>query len=284
MNKWLIIYGRQQCHLYISFLFSSRLTISATYKTFIKCYIESLCLYYVSSTLSTSSWFVINVKIMITQEDSSSEGTYELGFRKQPRARALSLARKESIRVGSESLHSRRPFWARRRASDTDEGEREREREKGGWEVAQGDRENDGHLRSVPRSLVHSLTHSPLSRFYSLSSLCAFNLPGGRQMFAPLPLDRTTRLSLLFFLLLHLRVSSRHFLFPLARPFPLRTFCTLLCRPSIEDPSLPSSSSRIYWLTLTIKNSRADSTREKEREKAWNPSRMVICRGQKIAA
>lgn len=45
----------------------------------------------------------------------------------------------------------------------------------------------------LARSFIHLLTL--LSRFYSLSSLCAFNLPGGRQMFAPLPLDRTTRLS-----------------------------------------------------------------------------------------
>jgi len=73
------------------------------------------------------------------------------------------------------------------------EREREREKEEGECEVEQGDRENDGHLRSVPRSFIHLLTL--LSRFYSLSSLCAFNLPGGRQMFAPLPLDRTTHLS-----------------------------------------------------------------------------------------
>lgn len=45
----------------------------------------------------------------------------------------------------------------------------------------------------LARSFIHLLTL--LSRFYSLSSLCAFNLPGGRQMFAPLPLDRTTHLS-----------------------------------------------------------------------------------------
>lgn len=45
----------------------------------------------------------------------------------------------------------------------------------------------------LARSFIHLLTL--LSRFHSLSSLCAFNLPGGRQMFAPLPLDRTTHLS-----------------------------------------------------------------------------------------
>lgn len=49
---------------------------------------------------------------------------------------------------------------------------------------------NDGHLRSLGSS-VHSLTRSP-PPVSILSSLCAFNLPGGRQMFAPLPLDRTT--------------------------------------------------------------------------------------------
>lgn len=63
----------------------------------------------------------------------------------------------------------------------------------------------------LARSFIHLLTL--FSRFYSLSSLCAFNLPGGRQMFAPLP-SIVQPISLLFFLLLHLRVSSRHFLFP----------------------------------------------------------------------
>lgn len=47
---------------------------------------------------------------------------------------------------------------------------------------------------SLARSFVHSLTHSPPVSI--LSSLCAFNLPGGRQMFAPLPLDRATPVSL----------------------------------------------------------------------------------------
>lgn len=42
---------------------------------------------------------------------------------------------------------------------------------------------------SLVRSLIHLLTLLPVS---ILSSLCAFNLPGGRQMFAPLPHDRTT--------------------------------------------------------------------------------------------
>lgn len=37
-------------------------------------------------------------------------------------------------------------------------------------------------------------TYCSYFRFYSLFSLYAFNLPGGRQMFAPLPLDCTTHL------------------------------------------------------------------------------------------
>lgn len=49
------------------------------------------------------------------------------------------------------------------------------------------------HPPSLGRSFIHLLTLLPVS---ILSSLCAFNLPGGRQMFAPLPLDRTTPLSL----------------------------------------------------------------------------------------
>lgn len=61
-------------------------------------------------------------------------------------------------------------------------GRRRRRRKRGGG--------NDGHLRSLGSS-VHSLTRSP-PPVSILSSLCAFNLPGGRQMFAPLPLDRTT--------------------------------------------------------------------------------------------
>lgn len=88
----------------------------------------------------------------------------------------------------------------------------------------------------LARSFIHLLTL--LSRFYSLSSLCAFNLPGGRQMFAPLPLDRTTHLSLLFFLLLHLRVSSRHFLFPSPVRSPCERFAPFSAAPL---PRIPRS-------------------------------------------
>lgn len=110
-------------------------------------------------------------------------------------------------------------------------------------------------------SLSLSLSLSPflslsLSRFYSLSSLCAFNLPGGRQMFAPLPLDRTTHLSPV----LPPPSPPSGLQPPLPIPFAvsassdprrfsllIRPFCTLLAL-SAENPSLshPSSSSRIY--------------------------------------
>lgn len=128
-------------------------------------HVELLCLY----ILLTISCFFINIKIVTTEEDLLAK--VQTRFPKTTARSRFGPRRKESFRVGSESLHSRRPFWARRRANDTDEGERERERKEDvGWK--QGDRENDGHLRSVPRSLVHSLTHSPLSFLFSLLSVC----------------------------------------------------------------------------------------------------------------
>lgn len=144
------------------------------------------------------------------------------------------------------------------RASDMDDC--------GAGGVGCGDRGNDGHLRSVSHPLVHSLTHSPLSPSRTLplslslvsilSPLCVlliYRAAGKCLRHSP---SIVQPISLLFFLLLHLRASSRHFLFPSPSalpPFPhsaavpllIRPFCALLAL-SAENPSHPSSSSRIY--------------------------------------
>lgn len=128
----------------------------------------------------------------------------------------------------------------------------------------------------LARTFIHLFTL--LSRFYSLSSLCAFNLPGGRQMFAPLPLDRTTHLSPVLPTSPLLRVSSRHFLFPSPVRSPRGPFCTLPCRPFTEDPSLPFF---IVPNILTDSDHKESPREGRRREKARNPSRMVICQCQK---
>lgn len=149
-------------------------------------HVELLCLH----ILLTISCFFINTKIVTMGEDLLAK--VQTRFPKTTARSRFGPQRKESFRVGSESLHSRRPFWARRRANDTDKGERERGRRT--WGGSRGTEKTMATYDPfLARSFIHLLTL--LSRFYSLSSLCAFNLPGGRQMFAPLPLDRTTHLS-----------------------------------------------------------------------------------------
>lgn len=102
-------------------------------------------------------------------------------------------------------------------------GRRRRRRKRGGG--------NDGHLRSLGSS-VHSLTRSP-PPVSILSSLCAFNLPGGRQMFAPLPLDRTT-------LPFSLSLSFMHTFSPSFLPSPPSSSispsasCAVSCSPSLS--------------------------------------------------
>lgn len=72
-----------------------------------------------------------NKKVRILCESVIRQKVYKR--RKNNRTLAFDpMLGKESVRVGSESLHLRSPFWARRERGDTDErwrGERGREGE-----------------------------------------------------------------------------------------------------------------------------------------------------------
>lgn len=125
--------------------------------------------------------------------------------------------RKKSIRVESESLHSRGPFWARRRrANDTDGGERRRR-----WNGTGGGGQRKRWPPTIRSALARSFTYSLSSLVSILSPLCVlliYRAAGKCLRHSP---SIVQPISLLFFLLLHLRVSSRHFLFP----SPVRSSC-----------------------------------------------------------
>lgn len=143
--------------------------------------------------------------------------------------------RKESFRVGSESLHSRRPFWARRRANDTDEGERERD--EGGRGVEAGG-QRKRWPPTIRSSLARSFTYSLSSLVSILSPLCVlliYRAAGKCLRHSP---SIVQPISLLFFLLLHLRVSSRHFLFPSPVRSPCERFAPFSAAPL---PRIPHS-------------------------------------------
>lgn len=115
---------------------------------------------------------------------------------------------------------------------------------------------------TIRSSLVRSFTYSLSSLVSILSPLCVlliYRAAGKCLRHSPRSYNPSLSCSSYFSTFVSLAATF----YSLRRPFPLRTFCTLLCRPSTVDPSLPSSS-RIYWLTLTIKNPRAESTRKKE--------------------
>lgn len=107
------------------------------------------------------------------------------------------------------------------------------------------DRENDGHLRSAffARSFIHLLTL--LSLVSILSSLCVlliYRAAGKCLRHSP---SIVQPISLLFFFVLHLRASSRHFLFPsLSALLPFATVLhpslPLLCREFLSPPSSSS--------------------------------------------
>jgi len=115
---------------------------------------------------------------------------------------------------------------------------------------------------SSARSFTYSLStlslSLSLSRFYSLFSLCAFNLPGGRQMFAPLPLDRTTHLSL---------PLAPSVLPPPPTPSSLQSPLPIppAARPSPATVLHPYPPSSFYRLTLTIENLPCAEERARER-------------------
>lgn len=149
--------------------------------------------------------------------------------------------------------------------------------------MGDGDGGNDGHLRSAPRS-HRSFTYSLSSPVSILSPLCVlliYRAAGKCLRHSP---SIVQPISLLFFLLLHLRVSSRHFLFPSPVRFPLASaFAPFSAVPSPEDPSLPFFT---VPNILTDSDHKESSRRQREgkkkgKEEAWNPSRTVICRCKK---
>lgn len=100
---------------------------------------------------------------MTIKKDFKEDTT--LSFRKQPRSR-FGPERKKSTRVGSESLHSRGPFWARRRANNTDGGEKRRRM----WDGTGGQRKR--WPSTIRSSLARSFTYSLSSLVSILSPLC----------------------------------------------------------------------------------------------------------------
>lgn len=129
--------------------------------------------------------------------------------------------RKKSIRVESESLHSRGPFWARKRRANDTNGEERRRR----WMLDGAEGGGEGQRKRWPptirSALARSFTYSLSSLVSILSPLCVlliYRAAGKCLRHSP---SIVQPISLLFFLLLHLRVSSRHFLFP----SPVRSSC-----------------------------------------------------------
>lgn len=132
---------------------------------------------------------------------------------------------------------------------------------------------------TIRSSLARSFTYSLSSLVPILSPLCVlliYRAAGKCLRHSP---SIVQPISLLFFLLLHLRVSSRHFLFPSPVRSPRERFAPFSAAPSPRIPHFPSSSSpNILTDSDHKESSRAQHEGKKGPEKAWNPSRMVICR------
>jgi len=113
---------------------------------------------------------------------------------------------------------------------DTDEGERERRM----WDRAGGRRKR--WPPTIRSSLARSFTYSLSSLVSILSSLCVlliYRAAGKCLRHSP---SIVQPISLLFFLLLHLRVSSCHFLFPSPVRSPCERFAPFSAAPLSRFP------------------------------------------------